>query len=313
MVENSSRRSVALIGAPVDGGAGMSGCIMGPAALRVAGLANSLTELNCDVTDLGDVVPDEVSLKLGGATHHENEVAGFARALYRKGYDALKSGATPIFMGGDHSLSMGSVTGVAKYAAEVGKKLHVLWLDAHPDYNTTQTSTSGNMHGMSAALFCGEPGFDGVLDQELHAVNPKNYHVFGARSIDEDEGALLLKRGVNVMDMRRIDENGVVSLINGVLDAVRRDDAMFHVSLDVDFLDPGVAPGVGTTVPGGATYREAHLAMEMISDSGLMTSLDLVELNPYLDERGKSARMLVALTESGFGRRVFDRPTSIGE
>ncbi len=312
MVEHTSRGSVALIGAPVDGGAGLSGCIMGPAALRVAGLATSLADLGVEVRDLGDVTPDKVSLKLAGATHHENEVAGFARALNRQGYEALKSGSTPIFMGGDHSLSMGSVTGVAKYAAEQGKKLHVLWLDAHPDYNTPDTSTSGNMHGMSAALFCGEPGFDGVLDEPIHPVNPKNYHVFGARSIDEDEGALLLRRGVNVMDMRRIDERGVVALINGVLDAVRADDAMFHVSLDVDFLDPQFAPGVGTTVPGGATYREAHLAMEMICDSGLMTSMDLVELNPYLDDRGKSARMLVALTESGFGRRVFDRPTSTG-
>lgn len=312
MVEHTSRGSVALIGAPVDGGAGLSGCIMGPAALRVAGLATSLADLGVEVRDLGDVTPDQVSLKLAGATHHENEVAGFARALNRQGYEALKSGATPIFMGGDHSLSMGSVTGVAKYAAEQGKKLHVLWLDAHPDYNTPDTSTSGNMHGMSAALFCGEPGFDGVLDEPIHPVDPKNYHVFGARSIDEDEGALLLKRGVNVMDMRRIDERGVVALINGVLDAVRVDDAMFHVSLDVDFLDPQFAPGVGTTVPGGATYREAHLAMEMICDSGLMSSMDLVELNPYLDDRGKSARMLVALTESGFGRRVFDRPTSTG-
>ena len=312
MDQKASRGSVALIGAPVDGGAGLSGCIMGPAALRVAGLATSLTELGYDVADLGDVTPDKVSLKLSGATHHENEVAGFARALNRTGYEALQSGATPIFLGGDHSLAMGSVTGVAKYAADQGRKLHVLWLDAHPDYNTTTTSTSGNMHGMSAALFCGEPGFDGVLDAPISPVDPRNYHVFGARSIDEPEGDLLIERGVNVMDMRRIDERGVATLISGVLEAVRADDAMFHVSLDVDFLDPAFAPGVGTTVPGGATYREAHLAMEMISDSGLMTSMDLVELNPYLDERGKSARMLVALTESGFGRRVFDRPTTIG-
>ena len=312
MKNQTSRGSVALIGAPVDGGAGLSGCIMGPAALRVAGLATSLTDMGFEVDGLGDVTPDQVSLKLAGATHHENEVAGFARALNRQGYTALKSGATPIFLGGDHSLAMGSVTGVAKYAAEIGKKLHVLWLDAHPDFNTPTTSTSGNMHGMSAALFCGEPGFDGVLEEPIHPVDPSNYHVFGARSIDDEEGALLRSRGVDVMDMRRIDERGVVSLINSVLDAVREDDAMLHVSLDVDFLDPQFAPGVGTTVPGGATYREAHLAMEMISDSGMMTSMDLVELNPYLDERGKSARMLVALTESGFGRRVFDRPTSTG-
>jgi len=312
MVEQSSRKSVALIGAPVDGGAGLSGCIMGPAALRVAGLAPSLQALGFEVADLGDVVPEEVSLDLAGATHHENEVAGFARSLNKAGYGALKNAQTPIFMGGDHSLAMGSVTGVAKYAAEQGKKLHVLWLDAHPDFNTPSTSSSGNMHGMSAALFCGEPGFDGVFEQKIDPVDPTKFHVFGARSIDEKEGVLLRERGVDVMDMRRIDERGVASLIGGVLEQVKNDDAMFHVSLDVDFLDPEHAPGVGTTVPGGATYREAHLAMEMICDSGLMTSMDLVELNPYLDERGKSARMLVALTESGFGRRVFDRPTSTG-
>lgn len=305
-----SKGSIALIGAPVDGGAGMSGCIMGPAALRVANIGGALQDLGYTVVDWGDVTPEQVELKLGGATHHENEVAGFARSLYKTGVDAFSQGFLPIFLGGDHSLAMGTVTAAARHAAAKGKKLHVLWLDAHPDFNRTDTSHSGNMHGMSAAFFCGEAGFDGLLDVPIDPVDPRNFHVFGVRSIDQEEGELLRDRGVDVMDMRHIDEKGVASLIQSVLDAVKRDDAMLHVSLDVDFLDPFYAPGVGTTVPGGATYREAHLAMEMICDSGLMTSLDLVELNPYLDERGKSTRMLVNLTESGFGRRVFDRPTS---
>lgn len=305
-----AKRSIALIGAPVDGGAGMSGCIMGPAALRVADIGGALGDLGFAVEDWGDVTPEKVSLTLGGQTHHENEVAGFARALYKNGVEAFSKGMLPIFLGGDHSLSMGTVTAAARHAAATGKKLHVLWLDAHPDFNRPDTSNSGNMHGMSAAFFCGEPGFDGILEQPIDPVDPRDFHVFGVRSIDQKEGELLRDRGVDVMDMRHIDEKGVASLIRSVIEAVKRDDAMLHVSLDVDFLDPACAPGVGTTVPGGATYREAHLAMEMICDSGLMTSLDLVELNPYLDERGKSTRMLVNLTESGFGRRVFDRPTS---
>ncbi len=212
----------------------------------------------------------------------------------------------PIVLGGDHSLAMGSIAGVARYAAEAGRKLFVLWLDAHSDFNTPLTSPSGNMHGMPAAMLSGEPGLDGVLGEETHAlIEPGALHLFGIRSIDADERRLLRARGIDVVDMRMLDEHGFAVSIRRIIDRVRAADGLLHVSLDVDFLDPSIAPGVGTAVPGGATHREAHLVMELLYESGLATSLDVVELNPFLDERGKSALLLVDLTASLFGRQVY--------
>lgn len=293
-------KTIRLIGVPVDAGAGRLGCRMGPDALRVAGLRPALEALGLEVEDQGD---------LPRAPHSElGEIAAWTRVLAAESHRALAEGCQPIFLGGDHSLSMGSVAGAARFAHEAGRPLHVIWLDAHADFNTPTTSPSGNMHGMPMAFFCGEPGFNGYLD-DLVVTPPENVHIFGVRSIDAAERALLADRGVDVCDMRMIDEHGAPALLRRILDEVKAADALLHVSFDVDFLDPDVAPGVGTTVPGGATFREAHLAMEMICDSGLMTSLDLVELNPYLDDRGRSARAMVELTESAFGRRIFDRPT----
>jgi arginase len=198
---------------------------------------------------------------------------------------------------------------VARHAAEVRRPLFVLWLDAHSDYNTPATSPSGNMHGMPVAFFCGEQGFDGILPANRPLVPAKNVFQLGIRSIDPAERDAVGLRGVNVYDMRTVDERGAAAIMRDVMHTVSQAGGLLHVSLDVDFLDPDVAPGVGTTVPGGATFREAHLVMEMLCDSGLVTSLDLVELNPFLDDRGKSARIMVELTASLFGRRIFDRPT----
>ena len=193
-------------------------------------------------------------------------------------------------LGGDHSLAMGSIGGVARHAAEAGRELFVLWLDAHSDFNTPLTSPSGNMHGMSLAMLCREPGLEGVFGDEPHGfIDPSRLHLFGIRSIDSGERRLLQDRGVDVVDMRRLDEDGFAVSIRRIIDRVRARNGLLHVSLDVDFLDPTIAPGVGTAVPGGATYREAHLVMELLYESGLKPSLDLVELNPFLDERGKSA------------------------
>ena len=301
--------AVTLLGAPVEAGAGMPGCAMGPAMLRTAGIVQTLVELGHDVEDLGDLRPQKPwpePAPVEGRVRNFGEVAAFARLLSAAALDVMRRGRMPVMLGGDHSLAMGSVSGAARRAAEAGRKLHVLWLDAHSDYNTPLTSPSGNMHGMPLALLCGEPGLEGVFgDEPRGAVDPGRLHLFGIRSIDTEERRLLQARGVNVVDMRRLDEDGFAVSIRRVIQRVREDHAMLHVSLDLDFLDPTIAPGVGTAVPGGATHREAHLVMELLYESGLVTSLDLVELNPFLDERAKSALLLVDLAASLFGRQVY--------
>jgi len=301
-------RAVTLIGAPVEAGAGMLGCAMGPPMLRTAGIQLTLVDLGHDVEDLGDLKPEKPwpeRIHSEGRIRNFGEVSAWARLLSAATLDVMRKGRLPLVLGGDHSLAMGSVSGVARHAAEAGRKLHVLWLDAHSDYNTPLTSPSGNMHGMPLALLSGEPGLEDVLGDAPGSVDPGRLHLFGIRSIDTDERRLLQARGVDVVDMRRLDEDGFAVSIRRVIQRVRDDEAMLHVSLDVDFLDPAIAPGVGTTVPGGATHREAHLVMELLYESGLVTSLDLVELNPFLDERAKSALLLVDLAASLFGRQVY--------
>ena len=281
---------------------------MGPAMLRAAGIVKPLRDLGHDVEDRGDLAPP-APIRAPAPEGKANDfahVAAWARLLARETYAIARSGRTPIVLGGDHSLAMGSVGGVARHAAEAGRELFVLWLDAHSDFNTPLTSPSGNMHGMSLAMLCGEPGLEAVFGDEPHGlVDPGRLHLFGIRSIDLGERRLLQDRGVDVVDMRRLDEDGFAVSIRRIIDRVKARDGLLHVSLDVDFLDPMIAPGVGTAVPGGATYREAHLVMELLYESGLKPSLDLVELNPFLDERGKSALLLVDLTASLFGRQVY--------
>ncbi len=308
MLSNRDRRQIAILGVPVEEGAGRQGCRMGPDALRIAGLVEVLQELDHDVEDYGNVIRGQSSLQLAGNAVHSDLVSGWARSVFETGLEVFAREKVPIFLGGDHSLSMGSVAAALLYAEQTNQPLHVLWLDAHADFNTPFTSDTGNMHGMSTALLCGENGFDGMMER-FPTLPPKQLHIFGARSIDLPEKDRLAERSVDVSDMRRLDEYGTATLIRQILDQVKSDGGMLHVSLDVDFLDPLIAPGVGTAVPGGATFREGHLIMEMVSESGLMSSLDLVELNPFLDERGKSARLMVELAASAFGRKVFDRRT----
>jgi arginase len=301
-------QAITILGAPVEAGAGVAGCAMGPAMLRTAGIVSTLKDLGHDVVDRGDVAPDEIGegAPPEGKARHPALVSAWARALARETYAVLREGRLPVVVGGDHSLAMGSISGVARHAAEAGRKLFVLWLDAHSDYNTPLTSPTGNMHGMPAAMLSGEPGFDFLFGGETHAsIDPACLNLFGIRSIDADERRLLRARGVDVVDMRTLDEHGFAVSIRCIIDRVRAADGLLHVSLDVDFLDPTIAPGVGTAVPGGATYREAHLVMELLYESGLSPSLDLVELNPFLDERGKSGLLLVDLTASLFGRQVY--------
>ena len=214
----------------------------------------------------------------------------------------------PIFLGGDHAMSLGTVAGVAAHAKAEGRPLFVLWLDAHSDFHTPATTLSGNIHGMPVAYLAGCAGFDD-FPPFPNPVPEQNICLFGIRSVDEAERAALKARALSINDMRVLDEHGIVAPLRTFLLKVGAARGWLHVSLDVDFLDPSIAPGVGTTVPGGATFREAHLVMELLHEHDLVTSLDLAELNPFLDERGRTARLMVDLVASLMGRRVFDRPT----
>ena len=302
-----TQQDILLLGVPMDCGKARQGCLMGPDAYRTAGLADALSELGHRVTDLGNVDPGDFDAKPHPNLHALHETIAWTKALSDAAREAMTKGL-PIFMGGDHALALGSVHGVAAHAAKVGRPLFVLWLDAHTDYHTPATTASGNLHGTPVAYFTGAAGFDGfpaVPNQVPH----DQIAMLGLRSVDPEERAALQATDLSYVDMRRIDEDGIARPLSAFLEKVRAKDGLLHVSLDVDFLDPMIAPAVGTTVPGGATMREAHLVMEMISDSERLTSLDLVELNPFLDERGRTAQLMVDLTASAFGRRVFARPT----
>jgi len=301
---------LALIGAPVDSGQRYAGCLMGPAAYRVAGLGAALTGLGHEVEDLGDaVLPPLSAVRCANpAVHSLAETLGWTEVLADRTRAVLEAGAMPVLMGGDHSLSLGSVSGAAAHAAASGRPLFLLWLDAHTDFHTPETTVSGNLHGTPVAYAAGRAGFS-AFPPFPAPIPPERICLYGIRSVDAAEHAALLDHDIAIHDMRVLDERGIVAPLRDFLDRVAAAGGMLHVSLDVDFLDPTIAPAVGTTVPGGTTFREAHLVMELLHDSGLVTSLDLVELNPFLDERGRTARLMVDLAASLMGRKVFDRPT----
>jgi arginase len=314
MTEASGRvGKVALLGVPIDMGAAQRGTLMGPAALRTAGIKPVLEGLGIDVMDHGDISIARVAPATDPIPANANnyrDIQAWIRTLSPRAYDLAKSSAIPIFLGGDHSLSMGSINGVARYWHERNRELFVHWLDAHADYNTPLTTMTANMHGMSAAFICGEPGLDGLLGTEPRAsITSAQLALFGIHSIDPLEKKLVHDRRIAIADMRAIDEFGVAVLMHSVIERVKARNGVLHLSFDLDVLYPGIAPGVGTTVPGGATYREAHLVMELLYDSGLVCSVDIVELNPFLDERGRTARVAVELIASLFGRQIIDRPT----
>ncbi len=299
-----------LIGAPIDDGQRRAGCVMGPTAYRVAGIAGAIRDLGHGVEDWGDLaLPALADVRpVNPAVHSLPEVLGWTEVLADKVDDALSQGGMPIILGGDHSLALGSVAGAAAHAARAGRPLFLLWLDAHSDFHTPLTTTSGNLHGTPVAYIAGRDGFEAF--PPFPAVIPaERICLYGIRSVDPAEHAALLKHDIAINDMRVLDERGIVAPLREFLDRVRAEGGMLHVSLDVDFLDPSIAPAVGTTVPGGTTFREAHLVMELLHESGLVSSLDLVELNPFLDERGRTAKLMVELVGSLMGRKVFDRPT----
>lgn len=302
-------RTHILVGVPMDCGKRRRGCMMGPDAFRTAGIAETIEGLGLHVQDRGNLRPDvEPALPSDqGRVFARDETIGWTALLLAEAQKAAAEGF-PIFMGGDHALSLGTVAGVAAHAAEAGRPFFALWLDAHSDYHTPQTTDSGHLHGTPLGYVTGRNGFDGF--PELPAtLATANVCLLGLRSVDGPEREAIQGTDMLAIDMRQIDESGIARPLDGFLERVAAANGVLHVSLDVDFLDPSIAPAVGTTVPGGATFREAHLVMEMLHDSGLVTSLDLVELNPFLDERGRTASLMVDLTASLLGRRVFDRPT----
>jgi arginase len=283
---------------------------MGPGAYRAADLAGALRSLGHDVVDFGDLRPAPAR-----PTRHANpaikgltETVAWVEALAAAAY-AISADHMPLFLGGDHSIAAGTVAGLSRRAAERGRPLFLLWLDAHTDYHTLDSTVSGHLHGTPMAYVTGRAGFGDAFPRLDHPVDPRNVAMIGIRSVDGAERTAIAASGIAVHDMRAMDEEGVVPFLTAFLSRVAAANGLLHVSLDVDFLDPGIAPGVGTTVPGGATFREAHLIMEILHDGGLVSSLDLVELNPFLDERGRTAFLMVDLAASLMGRRVLDRPT----
>ena len=304
----SKSKSVAFIGVPTDIGAAHRGSSMGPEALRVAGLGDMLGRLGLQVTDLGNLAgPANPNTAPQNGYRHLAETAAWCSSLHQAVYAEVQGGRLPIVMGGDHSLAVGSISAVARHCAETGTPLSVLWLDAHADFNTPETSPSGNIHGMPVAILCGKgpPELTGLGSPA--GIDTTHFIQIGIRSVDHVEKLAVVESGLTVFDMRSIDEHGMRGVMLEALEAVSRRGGHLHVSFDVDFLDPTIAPGVGTTVTGGPTYREAQLCMEMIHDCGLMRSLDIMELNPAFDLHNKTAELVVELVASLFGEQILSR------
>ncbi len=299
---------VSLIGAPTDIGAGARGASMGPEALRVANIVPILRARGLDVQDRGNLSgPANPWLPPVNGYRHLAEVAAWNRTLHEAVYAELKTGRLPIVLGGDHCLGIGSISAVARHCRDVGKKLRVIWLDAHADFNTSTLTPSGNIHGMPVACLCGFGPQELIeIGGHVPAIHARWVRQVGIRSVDEGERRFVHEQDLEVFDMRYIDEMGMRAAMELAL-ALVDSDTHLHVSFDVDFLDPDIAPGVGTTVPGGPTYREAQLCMEMIADTGRMASLDVMELNPALDQRNRTADVAVDLIESLFGKSTLMR------
>ena len=306
-------RAAVLIGAPTDIGASDRGASMGPEALRVAGLAEALRNRGLDVVDRGNLTgPANPWQPATEGYRHLAQVTDWNRLIYEAIRAELGGRRLPILLGGDHCLAIGSISAIARHCRDTKKKLRVLWLDAHADFNTSQLSPSGNIHGMPVACLCGFgprelTGLSGVTP----AVAPKTIRQIGIRSVEQGEKKFVHEQGLEVFDMRYIDEWGMRHTMQQALSGLDADTHL-HVSFDVDFLDPDIAPGVGTTIPGGPTYREAQLCMEMIADTGRLSSLDVMELNPALDVRNKTAQLAVDLIESLFGKSTLMRKDESG-
>ena len=299
---------IAVIGAPMDLGAGRRGVDMGPSALRVAGLNQKLAELGYQAEDLGNVVVDQPESLPAGPTHarYLPQIAHTCARLADMVERAADQGRVPLVLGGDHSAAIGTVAGVSRHFAKSGKKLGLLWIDAHADMNTPDSSPSGNVHGMPLACIIGlGPAELTGIASRVPMVDPTNVAIVGLRSVDDIERLNVRGAGVHPFTMRDIDERGMRTVMQEAIHAVSSGTSGFHLSFDLDAVDPAEAPGVGTPVHGGITYREAHLAMELVCDSGLMTSLEMVELNPVLDVANRTAILGVELLMSALGKRIL--------
>jgi len=297
-----------LIGFPMDLGAGRRGVDMGPSALRIAGIGERLRELGYEVLDEGDlnIKPQEVQDIYHPQLKYLPEIARACRHLAALVYQVLRSGGFPLALGGDHSMSIGSVAGIARWCRQTRRRLGVLWIDAHGDLNTPETSPSGNIHGMPLAALLGKgapelTGIAGITPK----VAPEAVVLIGVRSLDPGERELIRSMGLRAYTMQDIDRRGIYAVALEALEQLHQQADHIHVSFDVDSLDPSIAQGVGTPVPGGLTYREAHLLMETIAEAGGVHSLDVVEVNPILDERNRSATIAAELVASLMGKRIL--------
>ncbi|WP_180682970.1 arginase [Tepidicella baoligensis] len=306
-------RTVALVGAPTDVGAGARGASMGPEALRVADIGVALQRQGVEVIDRGNLHgPDNPWQPPVDGYRHLEAVVAWNQQVYQAVLHELHQGHLPLLLGGDHALAIGSLSAVARHCREQGRRLRVLWLDAHADFNTSALTPSGNLHGMPVACLCGfGPEALTTLSGQSPALTPESIRQIGIRSVDPGEKRFVHEQGLEVFDMRYIDEHGMRHTMERALAGVGP-DVHLHVSFDIDFLDPDIAPGVGTPVPGGPTYREAQLCMEMIADTGCLASLDIMELNPAWDRRNTTAALAVDLIESLFGKSTLMRPRPIG-
>lgn len=303
-------KKIRIIGVPSDLGASRRGVDMGPSALRVANIGPRLRQLGYDVEDVGNI-PVAVRESVAQAEKSEkmrylNEIVDASKHLKEKVYASLQDGRIPLVLGGDHSLAIGSIAGIAKFYGEQKKKIGLIWLDAHGDINTPETSLSGNIHGMPLAHALGA-GHTELLSvcEKTPMVDPSRTVLIGIRDLDPGERNAIRELGVRAFTMRDIDEMGMRNVVQEAIRIATNGTAGFHLSFDVDCMDPSVAPGVGTAVRGGTTYREGHLAMEILHDSGKMLSMDVTEVNPILDTSNQTADLAVEIALSAFGKRIL--------
>lgn len=297
-----------VVGAPMDLGSGRRGVDMGPSAIRIAGLSERLREMGIKVVDEGDLdIKNMEEMRVGEAkARYLKEITRASQILSRKVEKIMQRECFPLVLGGDHSIAVGTISGIASFCRKKRKKLGILWVDAHGDINTPATSPSGNIHGMPLAAVLGlAPKELTQVGGFFRKVDPANIALVGVRSLDDGERRHLRQTGVNVFTMSDIDRQGIHRVMKKALAKITRGTDYIHVSLDLDAVDPTVAPGVGTPVKGGLDYREAHLIMEVVSDANVMTSLEIVEVNPILDENNTSAEFAVELVQSAFGKKIL--------